>query len=205
MNLFDSDFDKGNRTDWPLIEDDVLTDLMFTDTTFTPGDTDEDILADVLADFNRSAVQFASPTTTFTPNKIDASTDVASHFYEPLHPAPFHTLRVAGIIMLMCNTLIIVAVYRWGRPAALKRASRRNRLGMLNTVIAVESMLELGRAEAHEINEAILRGCLFAHEDSNPVATEHTPVPLALIHAKRDRNTENFEGYNGQLLSGVQT
>jgi hypothetical protein len=30
-------------------------------------------------------------------------------------------------------------------------------------------------------------------------------VPLALIHAKRDRNTENFEGYNGQLLSGVQT
>ena len=171
---------------------------MFTNTMSTPSDIDEDILADVLADFNRSAVQFASPTTTLTPNEIDAFTDVASHFYEPLHPAPFHTLRVAGIIMLMCNTLIIVAVYRWGRPAAAKRASQRNRLGTLNPQIAVEqSMLELGCAEAHEINEAILRGCLFAHEDSNPVGTEHIPLPLALIHAKRDRNTEIFEGYNG--------
>jgi hypothetical protein len=118
--------------------------------------------------------------THITPNEMDSLTAEAISF-APLNPAALHSLRTVGIIMLLVNTFIVVAVYKWGKPAAERRSRTDDddEMAIVDPTVPVDNMLSAGRAQAQKMNDALLRD--FAGEDLKPAATD-------MIHSKRESN-----------------
>ena len=101
-------------------------------------------------------------TTIIVPNATYSTLEDETLYPGKLDPALHHPLRMAGIVMLCFNIIVVYSVYKRGKPAEARRRQEKASLAVLNENI--DDMLLEGRLEAQKSNNAIIKSSLYVEE-----------------------------------------
>lgn len=99
-------------------------------------------------------------------NITSSNLAIADFRLQPLEPAPLHTLRVVGLMLLVMNVTVLLFWRIWHKNEWSKRLRAEDELdeGYLASDAALTTMLEMGRVESRRHQELFIDEFMFDDE-----------------------------------------